>query len=158
MSGSNAPNGTHDALALLEHAHERLDLLLDTLVDLLVDAPHGPARPRREMLARIDHELRAQQQIEERTLYSRLDRRDTGVRQALAQHRHLVRMLEELRARDPTTREWERGAWSLRGYTELHFHLEENEVFEMARDSLDRSDADRLRAALFGRTPPRPLP
>jgi len=127
------PDPRSELLASLEHAHERIERRLEELARAVDGVKHPSRARRRDLLRRVDHDLRTQHRIEERLLYPRLDGRTPEVRQALDEHRHTTRLLDELAELDPTTAVWERRTWNLIWTVETHHVREEDDVFALAR-------------------------
>ena len=129
-----------DIFVRIEDAHERIDGLLEAFRDRL-------GAPRTESLrARLDRALLRTMEAEERSLYAHLDPANPRVREALQQHRHIERLLHELGTVEEASERWTRRAHSLIWAVEIHFQLEESEVFDLARETWEGAEPRELGA------------
>jgi hemerythrin superfamily protein len=125
---------------ILHQDHEKVKGLFDQLEAATV----GTESRREQLFASLYQELDIHSQAEEKYFYSRLKSEDDArerTLESLDEHKMIKKLLKELDAMDGGDLEWPVKLKILRESVEEHVEMEENELFPLARRSLDEDEA-----------------
>ncbi len=133
----------HDAVALLERDHRRIE-------DLVARGEKTTARAttrRRELLQTLTDELAAHEKIEEQIFYPALKRHSKArelVLEGYQEHHVADILVRELHALPPTDERWGAKFKVLKENLEHHIEEEEGEMFKTARSVLSPAQIQAL--------------
>lgn len=136
--------GLPDVFGRLVEDHDRHRALL-----AMIEATEGKGRDRAALFEELVHELKAHAAAEEQALWSTVLRNpDTTefARHAVAEHKDIDRMLDDLTARDMGTAKWMERFDALKHEYLHHIREEEQEQFVESEKILSDADRQHMRA------------
>ncbi len=107
----------------------------------------GNSQERRRLFTSLEKELESHAAVEEKTFYKELLNYDDGQEQArhsVSEHKEAADLLEELRDTDMSSNAWLMTFKKLKEELEHHMDEEEEEVFPLARNLIDKRRAAEL--------------
>ena len=128
----------------LHKDHEKVDRLFSKLLD----TTSGAEKTRTDLFAKLREELEAHTEFEENVFYPavRGDSNDAEelVDVAEEEHAQVDKLLEELSGMDATSDEFLDRLKLLKQAVQEHVEREEGDIFPIARDLLDKQDAEQM--------------
>ena len=135
-----------NAIELLESDHKKVKELLSQLVESTTRAE----KKRRELLDKIEQELKVHTHIEEEIFYPAFKAAGNAEHkkmyfEALEEHRAVDELvLPDLKKTDPTSEKFSGRAKVLKELVEHHADEEEQEMFKAARKAMSRKELEEL--------------
>ena len=135
-----------NAIELLEADHKKVKELLSQLAESTTRAE----KKRRQLLDKIEQELKVHTQIEEQIFYPAFESAGNSehkkmYHEAIEEHRAVEEfVLPDLKKTDPTSEKFSGRAKVLKELVEHHADEEEKEMFKLARKSMSREELEEL--------------
>lgn len=135
-----------NAIAMLEHDHEKVRGLLDKLSS----TTDRGVKKRRDLLTEIEHEVKIHTQLEEEIFYPAFKSAGTKKSddklyyEAKEEHHAADKVLADLKHADPSTAAFGGKAKVLKELIEHHAEEEESEMFPRAKEVMSKEELEQL--------------
>ncbi len=131
-----------DLYQLIRQDHQKVKRLFERLAD---SDRGSPSQAR--LFAELKHELELHTEVEEKYFYPALQRHDEArdlVDDAIEEHDEVKQMLEDLNRADKEDDNWVEQLTELREDVESHIDEEEGEIFPIAQQVFDGTQAEAI--------------
>jgi hemerythrin superfamily protein len=135
--------GETDVYSAIQHDHQRLKRLFEQLLE----TPEHAFPARQQRCAQIAQALKVHTEAESDTLYAALESYEAAhdlMANAHEDHQRLLELLHEIDSLTADDEDWQELVMELRAEVESHIDAEEIDVFPIAQELLDATEARAL--------------